>query len=40
MKQLQNVKNCLHLLGIYETEGSINLILEFIKGGELVQKIT
>ena len=40
MKRLNTVKNCLHLFGVYETYDSINLILEFIQGGELLKKIS
>jgi hypothetical protein len=39
MIALRDIKNCLKLLGIYETENSVNLILEFIEGGELINKI-
>ncbi|EAR90227.3 Serine/Threonine kinase domain protein (macronuclear) [Tetrahymena thermophila SB210] len=39
MKELDNVNGCLKLIGVYETDSSVNLILEYIKGGELVKKI-
>ena len=40
MKDLRNVAGCLKLLGIYETDSSVNLVLEYIKGGELMKRIT
>jgi len=40
MKDLRNVAGCLKLFGIYETDSSVNLVLEYIKGGELMKRIT
>jgi len=39
MKDLRNVSGCLKLLGVYETDSSVNLVLEYIKGGELMKRI-
>lgn len=39
MRDLKDVNGCIKLVGVYETESSVNLVLEYIKGGELVKKI-
>lgn len=39
MRDLQDANGCLKLIGVYETDSSVNLILEYVKGGELVRRI-
>lgn len=39
MRDLNEVKGCLKLFGVYETHNSVNLILEYVKGGELMKRI-
>lgn len=39
MRDLNDVSGCIKLIGVYETDSSFNLVLEYIKSGELVKKI-
>lgn len=39
MRDLSEIPGCLKLFGIYENDSSVNLVIEYIKGGELVKKI-
>lgn len=40
MRDLTDLKGCLRLFGVYVTPSSLNLILEYIVGGELVKRLT